>query len=228
MTPDRIAAVASLGDGVRRRLYEYVAAEGTPVGRDAAAAATGIKRALAAYHLDRLVDQGLLQAHYERPEGRSGPGAGRPGKRYERVPEEVTVSLPPRHYDLAAELLATAIEESRSPNAARALQRAAHRLGRAIGADLSAPVTRKSKDRERTALMASLRDRGYEPFVDDEGVVRLRNCPFHRLAADHTDLVCGMNMALMEGVAEAQPSLGLRPVLEPQPGQCCVAFRATG
>jgi predicted ArsR family transcriptional regulator len=219
---DRIAAIASLGDGVRRRLYEFVSAEERSVGRDEAAAATGIKRPLAAYHLDRLVDQGLLQVRYERPEGRTGPGAGRPGKLYARADEELEVSLPPRHYDLAAELLATAVEESRSPETARALKRVAVRLGQQLGKEVSQA---QGRDRGAPALTAVLRDRGYEPYTDEDGVVRLRNCPFHRLAADHTDLVCGMNLAMMKGMAEAQPSLGVRPVLEPRQGQCCVAFK---
>ena len=224
---DRIAAIASLGDGVRRRLYEHVVGQGRPVGRDEAATATGVKRPLAAYHLDRLVEQGLLQARYERPEGRSGPGAGRPAKRYERADEEIEVSLPTRHYDLAAQLLATAVEESRSPETVKALQRAARRLGREVGAELVARAARlRGGDRDRRALTDVLGDRGYEPFTDDDGVIRLRNCPFHRLAADHTDLVCGMNLALMKGVAETQSAPRLRPVLEPRPGQCCVAFKS--
>jgi predicted ArsR family transcriptional regulator len=222
---DRIAAVASLGDGVRRRLYEFVASEGRAVGRDDAAAATGIKRPLAAYHLDRLVEQGLLQVRYERPEGRSGPGAGRPGKLYSRATEELEVSLPPRHYDLAAELLATAVEESRSPETARALKRAALRLGQRLGAELS---DAKGRDRRTRALSAVLRDRGYEPYTDDEGVVRLRNCPFHRLAADHTDLVCGMNLSMMKGLVGTDPDIGVKAVLDPRPGQCCVAFKDAG
>jgi predicted ArsR family transcriptional regulator len=224
---DRIAAVASLGDGVRRRLYEFVAGEGRPIGREEAAAATGIKRPLAAYHLDRLVDQGLLQTRYERPEGRSGPGAGRPGKLYARADEEVDVSLPPRSYDVAAQLLAAAIEESRSAETAKALKRATLRLGRELGADVRQRAARaKGRDRATKALVDVLRDRGYEPFTDTHGVVRLRNCPFHRLAADHTDLVCGMNLSMMKGMVDAGPDVGLRPVLDPRPGQCCVAFTA--
>ena len=211
---------------MRRRLYEFVSGQADPVGRDEAAVATGVKRPLAAYHLDRLVEQGLLQVRYERPAGRSGPGAGRPAKRYSRADAEVTVSLPPRHYDLAAELLATAVEEARSPETAKALRRAALRLGREIGAELTARATRlRGRDRDRRALAEVLGERGYEPFTDEDGVVRLRNCPFHRLAADHTDLVCGMNLSMMKGMADAQPSLGVRPVLEPRPGQCCVAFK---
>jgi predicted ArsR family transcriptional regulator len=220
---DRIAAVASLGDGVRRRLYEFVAGEGRPVGRDEAASATDIKRPLAAYHLDRLVDQGLLQARYERPAGKGGPGAGRPGKLYSRAEEELEVSLPPRHYDLAAELLATAVEESRSPDTAKALKRAAQRFGQQLAAELS---NAKGRDRGTRALAAVLRQRGYEPYTDDEGVVRLRNCPFHRLAADHTDLVCGMNLAMLKGLVGADPDIGVKAVLDPRPGQCCVAFKS--
>src|SRR5580704_4402161 len=105
-----IAVLGSLDDPVRHRLYQFVAARGTPVGRDEAAAAAGIGRPLAAYHLDKLVELGLLTASYQRPPGRGGPGAGRPAKRYARSAAEFTVAVPPREYELAARLLAAAVE----------------------------------------------------------------------------------------------------------------------
>ncbi len=74
-----LAALGSLGDPVRRSLYDFVSGHPEPVGRDAAATATGIGRPLAAYHLDKLVSLGLLTASYQRPAGRAGPEpAGRP------------------------------------------------------------------------------------------------------------------------------------------------------
>src|SRR6266566_9200597 len=102
--PD-LASLNSLDDPLRRRLYEVVTSRAGPVSRDEAAAAAGIGRALAVYHLDKLVEAGLLTASYQRPGGRSGPGAGRPAKLYARSGREFTVTVPPREYELAARLL---------------------------------------------------------------------------------------------------------------------------
>ncbi|MGW0855408.1 helix-turn-helix domain-containing protein, partial [Streptomyces sp. NPDC002690] len=80
-----IDAIAMLQDPVRRRLYAYVAAQGREVGRNEAAEATGVARTLAAHHLDKLTEAGLLASGSRRLTGRSGPGAGRPAKVYTRV-----------------------------------------------------------------------------------------------------------------------------------------------
>src|SRR5687767_7354528 len=112
--PDGAAeAVAALSDQTRRSLYEYVRAARRPVTRDECADATGVSRKLAAFHLDKLLERGLLRASFARPAGRSGPGAGRPAKRYELSDVEWTVSLPDRRYDLAGSILAEAV--SRCP-----------------------------------------------------------------------------------------------------------------
>jgi predicted ArsR family transcriptional regulator len=65
----------------------------------------GLPRATAAFHLDRLVEEDLLDVSYQR---RTGPGAGRPAKLYRRSPHQVAVSLPQRRYDLAGQLLSSA------------------------------------------------------------------------------------------------------------------------
>lgn len=209
-----IERLAALQDPLRRRLFGYVRARGEPVGRDEAAAAAGIGRTLAAYHLDKLVEQGLLSAGYRRPEGRSGPGAGRPAKVYEPAEGEVEVSVPPRTYELAAELMAEAVEGDESGAVRRALREAAAAAGREA-----------ARSARRTDLMTALRERGYEPFEDEDGVIRLRNCPFHRLAQDHRDLVCGMNVSLLEGLLAGLGEPDAQASLEPQPGLCCVAIR---
>lgn len=219
-----MSTLAALNDPQRRALYGFVVERGADgVTKDEAAQATGIGRSLASYHLDRLTEEGLLEASFERPEGRAGPGAGRPAKVYRRSAEEVGVSVPPRDYRLLAELLARAIEADRGGTVARALGRVA----RAIGAEMvagSRPPKRASARKQVEALRAALAEAGFEPFDDEDGTLRLRNCPFHRLSRTHTDLVCGMNLDLMSGMARA---LGpaIRPSLEPRPDGCCVAFR---
>src|SRR5260370_35179252 len=128
-----VAALRSLDDGGRGRLYEFVSGQAEPVGRDEAAAAAGIGRPLAAYHLDRLVELGLLTASYQRPRGRGGPGAGRPAKMYARSGREFAVTVPPREYELAARLLAQAVESDRGGASRAARDEAARRFGPRAG-----------------------------------------------------------------------------------------------
>ncbi|MFI9786366.1 helix-turn-helix transcriptional regulator [Kitasatospora sp. NPDC051984] len=199
---DSYAALGALGDPVRRRLYRLVAAAPEEVGRDAAAEAAGISRSLAAFHLDKLVEAGLLVVSYRRLSGRTGPGAGRPAKLYRRVEGEFAVSVPPRSYDTAGRLLAETVERA---GLERELQAAAKAEGvaAATGADLE----------------GVLRARGYAPFWDGE-VLRLRNCPFHALAQEFPGLVCGMNLALLDGLAGEEWT----PAMETCAGGCCVAL----
>ena len=201
---------------MRRKLYEAVVTSDEPVGRDRAAAAAGIGRSLAAYHLDKLVEHGLLSAAYRRPEGRSGPGAGRPAKLYTRAEGEISVSVPPREYELAARLLVQAAEADRTGAARAALGEVAARAGREAGVGRDA------------SLEATLREIGYEPARADDGTIYARNCPFHRLAQEHRDLVCGMNVAFVEGLVEGLGETGDDVRLDPQPGRCCVTIRPGG
>lgn len=208
-------AAAALADPVRRQLYQFVVDASGPVGRDDAAAAADIGRSLAGYHLDQLVEDGLLQVSYARRSGRSGPGAGRPAKLYERADVEITVQLPPRDDALLAHLLASAIEADSSGSARAALRTATRAAGRALGRTLSGASI--------DTVIDTLEARGYEPVRDENGI-RLRNCPFHHLVSDHLDLVCALNHDLL-GSAVTAAKVGLRAELDPQPGQCCVVLR---
>ena len=219
--PD-LASLSSLDDPVRRRLYEVVTQQAGPVGRDEAASAAEVGRALAAYHLDKLVESGLLTASYQRPAGRSGPGAGRPAKLYARSEREFAVTVPPREYELAARLLVQVVESDRSGRSRAALREAAYRLGTELGSGF-----RAGADGEGVAdqdVEGALVQQGYEPNRSDDGVIRLRNCPFHQLAERNRDVVCGMNLALVEGLITGLGANGWHPVLDPRPGHCCVAI----
>ncbi|MFE5624292.1 helix-turn-helix transcriptional regulator [Streptomyces virginiae] len=227
-----IDVIAVLQDPVRRRLYEYVAAQAREVGRNEAAEAAGVARTLAAHHLDRLVEAGLLESGSRRLTGRSGPGAGRPAKVYTRARVERSVSLPARDYRTAAELLAEAAEEA---GLDAGLCAAARRRGESLrGA--AAPCGGLEE------AMEVLAARGYEPHLeggegaeDGEGaeegdggperVVRMRNCPFHAVAERFPPLVCGMNLALLEGLLGADGPVRAR--MDARPGECCVVVEAS-
>ena len=242
-----LASLSSLDDPVRRRLYEVVCERAEPVGRDEAAGAAGVGRALAVYHLDKLVEAGLLTASYQRPPGRSGPGAGRPAKLYLRSDREFAVTVPPREYELAARLLVQAVEADPSGNSRAALLEAARRLGAELGDRFRPGDADRSGVADRTGVAGraavagrvgvaevdgvanldeALAEHGYEPRSGEDGVIRLRNCPFHQLAVHHRGVVCGMNLGLIQGILAGLGAEGLRPVLDPQPGHCCVAIGA--
>lgn len=220
---DPFRAVGALADGARRELYDYIAAQDHPVGRDEAADATGLARHSARFHLDRLVEEGLLSTEFRRLSGRTGPGAGRPAKLYRRAATEVAVTLPPRHYDLAAQVLAAGVERSlQGIPLPEALAAAAEETGRHDGEALVA-----GGDDDLSAVGSVLASRGFEPRPDEGGLV-LSNCPFDSLARAHTALVCGINRDYVTGVVEGVGCSGrAHAVLDPSPERCCVRVRRT-
>ena len=223
----KISAISALNEPIRRNLYAYIVDRPEPVGREEAAEAVGITRELAAFHLDKLLEEGLLDVEYRRISGRSGPGAGRPAKLYRPSGRHVQVSLPERRYDLAARLMAEALEDPKGDPAA-AVDRAARRFGETIGAEARRHLGRRpSVNRLLERACVVLRDHGFEPVrVDDE--IRLRNCPFDAIAKDHTALVCGMNLALAEGLVRGLGAEGIDVRLDPMPRTCCVVLSTAG
>lgn len=229
------AGIGALAEPIRRALYSYVVAQPDAVGREAAAAAVDVPVHSAKFHLDRLVDDGLLQAEYRRISGRSGPGAGRPAKLYRRAEQQFSVSLPERRYDLVAHILARAVERaSEGEHLQDALRETAHAEGEDLGRAASAPAVRQSVaehassgERSLRRLGSVLATQGYEPRLDDSTLL-LANCPFDALAREHTDLVCGLNHSYVEGVVDGLGEPHIQTHLRPVPGRCCVTARFTG
>jgi predicted ArsR family transcriptional regulator len=224
-----IEAVGALADGLRRSMYLFIRSKRRPVGRDEAAEAVGISRKLAAFHLDKLVEKGLLRAHYTRLSGRAGPGAGRPSKVYEPVDIDVAVSIPSRSYDFAGRILVDALA-STSPRSRDAVRLSAQEQGIALGRQIKRERRLRTVPPKKALSVAKevLDERGYEPYLDDQGSLRLRNCPFHALAQQSVEIVCGLNQALIAGLLSGLGSDELSATLDPQPGECCVRVAARG
>jgi predicted ArsR family transcriptional regulator len=211
-----------LSEPTRRAIFDAVRQARGPLTRDEVAAVTGVNRRLAAFHLDRLADAGLLVTDYARPPGRRpGPGAGRPAKRYAAAVVELDLSVPPRHYDVAARLLAKAITASPTDAVAGALE-VARDEGQRIGA-ARRPPGRVSARRSREVVTSALTQLGYEPGPESADRLRLRNCPFHTVADVAPELVCGMNCELVAGLLEGLGLDAARASLDPDPPNCCVS-----
>jgi predicted ArsR family transcriptional regulator len=226
----RISGIAALDQPLRRELYRLLSERGGWVTRDEASEALDVARSVAAFHLDKLVEAGVVEVSFERTSGRTGPGAGRPAKLYRRGTDEVSASVPERRYDLAGSLLATAIAESERTGApiAECLSASARAAGRVIGKEAAeATGDLKTRETRRRAVLDLLARHGYEPTLGKRGEIALVNCPFHRLAEEHRSLVCGMNLDFLAGLLEGMgPADRLNARLAPEPGYCCVRIKA--
>ncbi|WP_026555523.1 helix-turn-helix transcriptional regulator [Arthrobacter sp. 35W] len=213
---DRLASVAALGDPVRRALFTLVRASGEPLSREDCAVALDLPRSTALAQLDRLVESGLLSVEYRKLGPRTGPGSGRPAKLYKAAVTEVSASVPERHYDLAAALLARAVERSMATGApvAESLGEVAYFEG----------VERGEREGSMEAVLDAT---GYAPQDDGDGGFVLANCPFHRLAREHTEVVCSLNGALLTGALAGCADPGLRVVPDPDGPYCCARIQRT-
>lgn len=213
---EEITAIAALDEPVRKALYDAVRDADHALTREEAAAATGISRKLAAFHLDKLVDVGLLVTA-------PAPGprqVGRAPKAYRSSPAAVQVSVPPRTYaDLAAILLDAIEQQGPGEHLSDVCRRVAGDRGTAFGR-----IRRPGSAAVR--VRAALTDAGYEPDTAPDGSLRLRNCPFHPLAEQHTDFVCGVNGAFLTGLLDGTRAPGLEVVAKEPAGQCCAEIRA--
>lgn len=217
--PRELEAMAALREPTRRRLYQYVERQPDAVSRDEAAEAIGISRALAAFHLDKLVEVGVLKAEYRRLSGRSGPGAGRTSKLYRRSRKQFAVSLPHRDYELLARLLAASFDSSAKDSPA---PEPARDYGRSLGRHAR---KRLRGDRGPARLLdcveAVLERLGFEPYRASPSEIRLRNCPFDPLSRLYTPLVCGVGQAVISGVIQGVGADELRVGRQEEPDRCC-------
>jgi predicted ArsR family transcriptional regulator len=223
------SAIAALEDDLRRRMYVFIRAQGRAVSRDEAAEEVGISRKLAAFHLDKLVERGLLTAHYARLPGRGGRGAGRSSKLYEPSDLEVDVSIPERRYDIVGEIMVAALIENSNESPQEVARRIAYDRGHAIGEEVKAELRLRPPGSERALAVAeeALAGYGYEPYRVDDGTISLRNCPFHDLSRRAPELVCGLNREFIDGFLRGLGNDNVEAALVPTPGECCVKLKAT-
>ena len=209
---ETILHLCVLDDPARRAAYLAVRTAGRPLTRAEVADEVGISVRLAAFHLEKLLSEGFLEATYERDE--TSVGVGHPAKRYRPTGLELEVSIPPRRYDLAAEILAEALEAGSPDSPLESLAEVAGEYGRQVGRRARA---RKGSSRLLTALSVI----GYEPATSDNDVV-LRNCPFRHVAQARPEIICQMNLAFVAGVLAGTQSRSLHAVLSPSAERCCV------
>jgi predicted ArsR family transcriptional regulator len=216
-----LMAVALLAEPTRQRLYLYLRERNEPVGREEAARHAGIKPRLAAFHLDRMAEAGLLAVDYRRLSGRVGPGAGRPAKIYSVSSRSFSVEIPQTRYGLAASMMATALSAPGSgADGAESLQDAATAVGESLGGEIRQQA--RTKGARLEAVQGKLKQLGYEPQVQESGEWTMRNCIFAELSASHRELVCPMNAAFVTGLLDGAHVKSLHVERRMASPTCCV------
>jgi predicted ArsR family transcriptional regulator len=201
---ERLAA--ALGDPTRRRVFFLVREADDAVSKDQVADVIGIDRRLAGFHLDKLVDQGFVTAEFKRRTGRSGPGAGRPAKHYRLAADELTVSLPARHYDLLASLLLKAAADESGAARQDILERIGYEFGFEVGlGEVAAGRTRPGHDEVNAVdqVVRLLSRYGFAAQTPGDGTIRACACPFEELAFGDPERICGLDRAIWTGMLAA-------------------------
>jgi predicted ArsR family transcriptional regulator len=220
---EAIDRLGPLLEPARRRVFGFVASTDRPVTRDETASATGLALPLATFHLEKLLEAGLLEAAAAPVTAAGGRRRGRPSKLYRAARRELVVNLPARDYRLAAELFGDALAQSSGSDS---LESAARARGRKLG-ERAASRAEGGVSLE-AAVVGVLVDQGYEPRRLDDGSVALRNCPFDGLTESYGELICPANLSLLAGLLEGAGVTSMRTALEPGDGRCCVVLRAAG
>lgn len=224
---------AALGDPTRRRVFFAVRSAGRDQSKDDVAAAVGIDRRLAGFHLDKLVEHGFLEAEFRRDAGRSGPGAGRPPKRYRPADAEVLVALPERHYELLASLLLRASRDRSATDPQEVLERVGHDFGFELGlAEVAAGGTAPDATPGEAieAVVRLLSRYGFAARAETGQRLRACACPFEELAFDDPERICGLDRAIWRGMLAAfAPDATLRVATTRARGdEACVASVGEG
>ena len=227
-TLSALTAVAALNDPFRRQLYQLIRRSHRPINRQQAAASVGISRKLAAFHLDKLVEVGLLRATHE-PIGQTRK-VGRTPKAYQPTPTVLRINIPEhQHHTLAEILLDAMITQHPGESPQQAALRLATHHGENLGHTEHTPPHPRHLSTEQALTLAHdvLTRHGYEPTRDNPTTLRLRNCPFHPLTTKAPEFICAINHAFLTGFLHSLPTTTVHAVLAPHPPECCVELHTT-
>ena len=153
---------------------------------------------------------------------------GRAPKVYEPAETDIRISIPQRRHDVLADILLDAVlTEGEDETARDAALRSARCRGERAGATERNRVRPGRLGPERALTLASglLELNGFEPAPETPARVRLRNCPFHPLAAKAPEVVCQINHAYLADLIDGLDAPAVEAVLDPRAGECCVELR---
>ena len=179
---------AVLADPTRRALLDALREAGAPLGVRALADRLALHVNSVREQLRRLEEAGLVRASYAAPSGR-----GRPGLRFEPVPEREDP------YRLLAGVLTDAVAEL--PDAPALWSAAGQRWGRAAALEARDAGPAGVPPEPLVAVTSLLEDAGFapEPIAPGDDQVRLHACPFLPIERRRLPAVCGIHLGFLRG-----------------------------
>jgi predicted ArsR family transcriptional regulator len=211
------------------RVLEFLRAQGAALPAPEVADRVGLHPNTVRLHLDQLADAGLVTRERE---PRRGPG--RPRLLFAAVPPDAPPAAAdpaPQEdgYRVLAGLLAGRLEREAGADAAGEARAAGRDWARTLAptAGLAAPGTPAEARRRVVQVLDGL---GFAPVdTGPEHPIELHRCPFRQVAEEHSLVVCGVHLGLMQGVLDdvAAPVRAAR--LEPfvAPGVCLAHLEST-
>ena len=212
----------ALGDS-RARVLQVLQSSRTPMGVNEVATRMGLHPNTARFHLDGLVEQGLVERSSEE---RGVPG--RPRALYSASAGSRQAGR--RSYRLLAQILTSYLASSTKQPEQAALT-AGEEWGRFLG-ERPEPFRRVDAASATRQLVDTLNDIGFAPEAVTERRQRkilLHHCPFREAAEQHQSVVCTVHLGLMRGVLEELDAPLEASRLEPfvEPGLCVAHFTAS-
>ena len=143
------------------------------------------------HHLDILKDDGLVEI----PQVRRRQAPGRPQYTFQLTP--AAQAYFPRNYQLLSNLMLTEIRDSMSQEQQ---DRMISNIAARMAAEAAIPGPHAAPEERLQAAVQYLNTRGYvaEWLREPDGgyILRTRNCPYHEVSHDHTEL-CSMDVQLV-------------------------------
>ncbi len=193
---------STLGDPTRRSIYLTVRESAEPMTAAQIAAAFNIHANVARHHLDRLADEGYLEVTRRRPEGKNGPGAGRPAKCYTPTDKEIELQFPARRYDLLADLLIRVVQRLEPERASEIAAQVGHDYGVELAGTLDLPDA--GFDSVLATVQQAMVNVGFAVDTNTNSrQLLMSHCPFGRTAFDHPEVVCSLDRGIVNGLMEA-------------------------
>ncbi|MGW9629119.1 helix-turn-helix transcriptional regulator [Agromyces sp. NPDC055520] len=209
--PRADVAALAVASPPKMRVLEALQRVGHAVDARELADALGVHVTTARFHLDKLVEAGVVVAAAEHSSRR-----GRPRLRYALVDVVATRARDERSREQLIEVLAVALDGQASETRARLAREAGRRWAENLAGDDAAMRDDTATDR----LTRMLDELGFAPEPVAEGL-SLHACPFRDSARRHRDVICGVHAGL---IGEVLAGAELLPFTAPD--RCLVALGA--
>lgn len=208
---------SALGDPTRRAVYIAIRESTGPMSTAGIAELFDIHPNVARHHLDKLAADGYLDVTHRRPNGRTGPGAGRPAKYYAVSSKQIDVHFPTHRHDVLSDMLVRIIDRIAPDNIREVAEQVGTEVGRELAGEIGSPEDTGYEGAVK-AVVRAMTGIGFGVSSDVAGQrLLMSHCPFGDTAAAHPEVVCSLDRGMVRGLMGSLEH-ACEPVLHPAAG----------